>query len=86
LQLIANLRLFAGLNRPLLLGASRKSVIGGITGKEVHNRLAGSLAVAGFAMENGVNILRVHDVAETTDVINVIHSLQKEKNISAVSE
>lgn len=59
------------LDLPVLAGISRKSMIGGITGKPVEARLAGSLAAALFATVQGAQILRVHDVAETVDALKV---------------
>lgn len=56
---------------PVLVGISRKSMIGVLTGREVAQRLAGSLAAAVLALEGGARILRVHDVAETRDVLRV---------------
>jgi dihydropteroate synthase len=59
------------LDLPLLVGVSRKSMIGEITGKPVERRLAGSLAAALVALKQGAKILRVHDVAETVDALSV---------------
>jgi dihydropteroate synthase len=59
------------LNLPLLAGLSRKSMLGSITGKPVEARLAGSLAAALAAAAQGAQIIRVHDVAETVDALNV---------------
>lgn len=59
------------LGLPLLAGLSRKSMIGMITGKPVESRLAGSIAAALVATEQGASILRVHDVAETVDALKV---------------
>jgi dihydropteroate synthase len=56
---------------PILVGWSRKSSLGKITGRPVDERLAASLAVALLALERGATILRVHDVRETRDVIAV---------------
>ena len=56
---------------PLLVGLSRKSTLGKITGRPVEERLAGSLAMALLALQNGASILRVHDVKETKDVVAV---------------
>ena len=56
---------------PILVGLSRKSILGKITGRAVDERLAGSLAVALLALQGGATILRVHDVKETRDVIAV---------------
>ena len=59
------------LGLPLLAGLSRKAIIGAITGKPPQQRMAGSIAAALFAAENGASILRVHDVAETVDALKV---------------
>lgn len=59
------------LGLPLLAGLSRKSMLQGLTGKSVENRLAASLAAALVATANGAQILRVHDVAETVDALKV---------------
>jgi dihydropteroate synthase len=64
-------QLQAELNLPLLAGLSRKSMLGSITGKPVEARLAGSLAAALAAAVQGAQIIRVHDVAETVDALNV---------------
>ena len=66
------------LGRPLLIGLSRKSFLGQITGREVGHRLAASIAGALAAVSRGANIVRVHDVAQTVDALKVwraIHSL-----------
>jgi dihydropteroate synthase len=55
----------------VLVGLSRKSTIGRITGRPMDERLAGSLAMALLALEGGAKILRVHDVKETRDVVAV---------------
>ena len=59
------------LGHPVLLGASRKSFIGGITGGGKQNRLEGSLAAAVLAYAKGVKLLRVHDVLETRRALSV---------------
>ncbi|MFZ6748082.1 dihydropteroate synthase [Undibacterium sp. Ren11W] len=56
---------------PILVGVSRKSMIGDIVGRPVEQRLAGSLAAALWAVNQGAKLLRVHDVAETVDAIKV---------------
>jgi dihydropteroate synthase len=56
---------------PLLVGLSRKSMIGRLLGKQVEDRLAGSLALALLAAQRGARILRVHDVAVTLDVLQL---------------
>lgn len=71
LSLLKHLPALAGDGLPVLAGLSRKSMIGHLTGREVENRLAGSLAAALMALEGGVHILRVHDVAATRDALAV---------------
>jgi dihydropteroate synthase len=72
-----NLSLFRHLARltagptPLLVGVSRKSMVGHLTGRPVAERLAGSVALAAIAAERGAAILRAHDVAATVDAIRV---------------
>lgn len=60
-----------GLGRPLLLGWSRKSTLGEVTGRPVEQRLAASLAAALGAVRQGAAIVRVHDVAQTVDALRV---------------
>ena len=60
------------LGRPLLVGVSRKSMIGQVLGRDVKQRLPGSLALAALAVIKGARIIRVHDVAETVDVVRMI--------------
>jgi|ERR1043166_3653325 dihydropteroate synthase len=76
LQLLRALDVFKKWNRPLLLGVSRKSFIGRVTGgEEIAARLPGSLAAACWAVEHGVNILRVHDVAATRQAIAMTEAI-----------
>jgi dihydropteroate synthase len=70
-EILARIALFHSLGTGVLLGASRKSFLGGV----VESRLAGSLATAVHAVEHGVQVLRVHDVAETRAAIDVIAAL-----------
>jgi dihydropteroate synthase len=75
LKLLKSLRgIMEEVGIPVLAGLSRKSMIGAITGKPVDQRLAGSIAGAIVAAENGARIVRVHDVAETVDAIAVWHA------------
>jgi dihydropteroate synthase len=60
---------------PIVVGVSRKSFIGKITGREVSERLAGTIAAVVFCILKGANILRVHDVKETVDAVKVIMNL-----------
>ena len=64
------------LKLPLLIGVSRKSMVGHVLDKPVDQRLSGSLALAVMAMERGAKILRVHDVAETMDVLKIFNAVQ----------
>ncbi|RZD23668.1 dihydropteroate synthase [Pseudoalteromonas sp. MEBiC 03485] len=62
---------------PVLVGLSRKSMIGNLLNRETHERLAGSLAGALIAAQNGAKIIRVHDVQETVDVLSVWQACTK---------
>lgn len=77
LALINALPLFHALGSPLMLGASRKRMIGALSREEAAGeRLAGSIALALKGMEAGVHLLRVHDVAETVQARNVWRGLK----------
>ncbi|WP_336980229.1 dihydropteroate synthase [Altererythrobacter fulvus] len=72
LALLNALPLFHALGQPLLLGASRKRMIGALSNEApAHQRLGGSLTVALKGMDAGIHLLRVHDVAETVQARNV---------------
>jgi dihydropteroate synthase len=76
LSLVARLPLLANLGCAILVGASRKSFIGRITGvAEAGQRQAGSLAMALAAAAQGAHILRVHDVAETVQALRCAEAL-----------
>jgi dihydropteroate synthase len=76
IQLVKDLRSMKdALRLPMLVGLSRKSMIGQITGKPVAERLAGSLAAALAAADRGADIIRVHDVAATVDALKVRRAL-----------
>lgn len=77
LTLLGHLGEFAELGVPVLAGLSRKSTVGWITGRPVHERLAGSLAMALLAIQRGAKIVRVHDVKETKDVIAVWEAVRQ---------
>jgi dihydropteroate synthase len=76
LALLRNLRRFTDLGAPLLLGVSRKSLIGIMTGRPAHERLAGSVVLAGLAVQAGAAIIRAHDVAATVDAVKVATALR----------
>jgi dihydropteroate synthase len=74
-QLLAATERFVKLGFPLLTGVSRKSMFGQLLNRDINNRLAGSLAGALLAVQQGSQIVRVHDVAETVDVIKVLQEV-----------
>ena len=77
IELLRRLPEIAALGRPLLVGVSRKGFIGRFSGVAAPaNRLAGSLAAALFALSRGAAILRVHDVAETTQAVRIWQALR----------
>lgn len=76
LSLFKHMQVLHGFARPLLVGVSRKSMIGQALGREVDQRLAGGLALAALAVAKGACILRVHDVAETVDVVRMIAAVE----------
>ena len=69
--LLKKLGYFSVLEIPILIGVSRKSMIGEVTGRAVDQRLAGSVAATTFALASGAKIIRTHDVAATMDAIRV---------------
>ncbi|MGE5713117.1 MAG: dihydropteroate synthase [Betaproteobacteria bacterium] len=69
--LLRELRALTSAGRPLLVGLSRKSMLGAITGRLVDDRAAASIAAALLAVERGARIVRVHDVAATRDALQV---------------
>jgi dihydropteroate synthase len=69
--LLAGLSSLAALGYPVLAGLSRKRMIGEITGRPAGDRVAGSVAAALLAVQNGACIVRVHDVKETVDALKV---------------
>jgi len=71
LALLRRQKELLGLGRPLLLGWSRKSTLGEVTGRPVEQRLAASLAAALAAVKQGAGVVRVHDVAQTVDALRV---------------
>jgi len=78
LEILARLEEFQALGRPLCLGVSRKGFLGKMLQRPIHQRLAGSLAAACFAVSRGAaQILRVHDVAETRDVVQVLQAIRE---------
>ena len=79
-SLLAHLDELAGLGRPVVVGLSRKSFIGKITGREVQDRLPGSLAAMAYAIRRGAHVIRVHDVKESCDVARLVDILRREES------
>lgn len=77
LSLIKHLKHFSHFGYPILVGASRKNTIGILTQREVQDRLAGTLALHLIALQNGANILRVHDVDEHLDILKIYQALKE---------
>ena len=71
LQLLCHLDRLSNLGPPVLVGASRKSFIGEVVGADPEQRLPGSLAAAAWAAHHGAAIIRVHDVADTVQFLDV---------------
>jgi dihydropteroate synthase len=78
LALLAGLPALAALGCPILVGLSRKSMLGHLLGREVGERLPGSLALAVLAAERGAAVIRVHDVAPTVDALRVLAAVQRQ--------
>ncbi|MCU1718809.1 dihydropteroate synthase [Pseudomonas sp. 5P_3.1_Bac2] len=76
LSLFKHMQVLHELGRPLLVGVSRKSMIGKVLGREVDERLFGGLALAALAVTKGAQILRVHDVAQTVDVVRMLAAVE----------
>jgi dihydropteroate synthase len=72
LDLLRRQREFLSMGFPLLTGWSRKSTLGVVTGRGVHDRQAASLSAAMVSVLNGASIVRVHDVAATVDALKVL--------------
>ena len=77
LELLRGLPRIAGLGQPVLVGLSRKSLFGRITGKPVADRVSASLAAALLAVERGAALVRVHDVAATRDALLVLNAIER---------
>ncbi|WP_088210880.1 dihydropteroate synthase [Shewanella sp. Shew256] len=75
-ELLAKLDSFEQFELPILIGLSRKSMIGNLLARPTSERLAGSLAGAMIAAQKGAHIIRVHDVPETVDVLKVLQATQ----------
>jgi dihydropteroate synthase len=76
LRIVKHIARFRGLGCPVLLGASRKSFIDAVVRRPVDERLAGTLAAEAWAVIEGVDILRVHDVRETVDLVRTLTAIR----------
>lgn len=77
LEVIAGLETLARYGCPVLVGLSRKSFIGHVTGRAVNDRLAGTLTAHLMALQRGARVLRVHDVAEHTDMLRMYQAIEE---------
>lgn len=82
LDLLGQLSRFIQLGYPLLIGPSRKSFIGQLTGQPVEDRAWGTAAAVAIAVEQGAHILRVHDVRAMRDVVEVAAAITRRKKSS----
>jgi len=76
LALLRGLPALAALGYPVLVGVSRKSLVGMITGRPTGDRLVGSAVLAALAVERGAAIVRAHDVTETVDALRMVAALR----------
>ncbi len=77
IELLANLRQLRDIGQPLLVGLSRKSTLGELTGRNVDERLPASISAAVLAVMQGVHIVRAHDVAETADAFRIASAVME---------
>ena len=80
LRILARLSSLAAIGLPLLVGVSRKSFLGTLTGLPVGERLEASLAAGAAAVMNGASILRVHDVAASVTMVRVLDAIRRAEN------
>ncbi|MGV7221216.1 MAG: dihydropteroate synthase [Nitrospinales bacterium] len=76
LEILGRLNNFKSMDKPILIGASRKSFIGHIQNLKVEDRLEGSLIAGLMAVLNGAQILRVHDVKETRQMLDLVNAIK----------
>ncbi len=76
LQLLGHLEMFSAIGLPVLVGLSRKSVLGALTGRAPGERVFASVAANMLAMAQGARILRVHDVAATRDAVAIFEAVE----------
>jgi dihydropteroate synthase len=86
LELLRRLGEFRSLGRPILIGTSRKSFIGKLTGAEVDDRLGGTLATEVIAYANGAQIIRAHDVGPVRDALVMAGAIIDPERAAAIGE
>lgn len=80
LRLLGALRSFTRLERPLLVGVSRKSFMGKLLGAEMSERLPAALAATALAVEAGVQLIRTHEVAQTVQAVRMTEAILAKRN------
>lgn len=75
LAIVNRLKEFADLDKPIVMGVSRKSTLGAITGRPVEQRVYASIALAALCCRAGAKVIRAHDVAATVDAINMTNAV-----------
>lgn len=85
LEILRRLRELHSLGRPVLIGTSRKSTIGAVLDRPVHERLLGTAATCAVAIANGAHIIRVHDVAEMKQVAQMTDAILQGWDENAVA-
>jgi dihydropteroate synthase len=76
LQILANLHQLEELRQPLLVGLSRKRMLGNLSGKDADKRVYAGIAAAVMAVAGGANIIRTHDVAATVDALKIVDAVR----------
>jgi dihydropteroate synthase len=82
LALLRELEKLAGLGVPVLVGLSRKSMLGALTGQDVGQRMPASIAAALLAVQHGAHIVRVHDVRATVDALKIWNAVNTKNTFS----
>jgi len=77
LTLLATLGRIGDLNRPVLVGLSRKGTLGNVVGRATDGRLPAGLAAAVIAVERGAHIVRTHDVQATVDALKIVQAVKQ---------
>jgi dihydropteroate synthase len=85
LELLRRLSEIVALGYPVVAGLSRKSTIGTLTGRQVEERGAGSLAAALAAVARGASLVRVHDVRDTVDALKIWQAVQADRPAGSAS-